>query len=223
MHWPPIIQIQLLFHRNSYLLINSFSFQEYIPCNFARIIALITVTQRRSKLYTYTLFQNVNVYTLNLLNTLASINSTIKVRKLRYFINLILLPLITISGMRHSSKVRRVFENIDSFDKEVKYLNTEIDHAACMRNDVVQIATASFVVILLNLMDYYALLDSDRTYMYVIMWILDRAPDFVYTVTICSFASLISKIRFRFETINSIEHIITSGNTVDSVTESSRR
>lgn len=169
----------------------------------------------------YTLFQNVNDYALNVLDTLSSINTTIKVRKLRYFINPFLLPLIMISSIRHSSIVRRVFENIDSFDKEVKYLNTEIDHVACVRNDVVQIATASFVVILLNLMDYYALLDSDRTYMYVIMWILDRVPDFVNTVTICSFASLINKIRFRFEAINSIEHIITNGKTLDSLTESS--
>ncbi|XP_076686506.1 uncharacterized protein LOC143378576 isoform X1 [Andrena cerasifolii] len=169
----------------------------------------------------YTLFQNVNDYSLNVLDTLSSMNPTIKVRKLRYFTNFFLLPLITISSLRHGSKVKRVFENIDRFDKEVKYLNTEIDHVACMRNDVVQIATATFVVVLLNFMDYYALLDSDRTYMYIIMWILDRVPDFVNTVTICSFASLINKIRFRFEAINSIEHIITNGKTLDSLTEPS--
>lgn len=109
--------------------------------------------------------------------------------------------------MYHSSKIKSVYELIDNFDRSVKFLNTSINHVICMKYDIVRITTIMFIVIIFNLMDYYALLDNDRkkSHKYVLMWILDRIPDFVNVIVICSFAALINKIKFRFKTINAID------------------
>ncbi|XP_076237277.1 uncharacterized protein LOC143181017 [Calliopsis andreniformis] len=157
----------------------------------------------------YNLFSNVHNYAVNELDALFDINATAKIRKIRYYMNVILLPIMMILCMHHSSKVKNVYEHIDDFDTSIKFLNTDINHIICMKNDIVQITTVLFIVVLFNLLDYYGLRDNNSNYMYVLMWILDRIPDFVNVVVICSFAALISKTKFRFKKINEILKTIT--------------
>lgn len=169
----------------------------------------------------YALFANVNNYAFLVLETTGKINAAIKIRKIRYFTNIVLLPVITISSIRYSRKIRKVYEKIDSVDKNIKFLNTEIDHALCLKKDVIQITNVTFVVILFNLLDYYGFVVNNESYMYVLMWILDRIPDFIGTIVICSFAVLINKIKCRFKKINAILNIITKGESFISISESS--
>lgn len=134
-----------------------------------------------------------------------------------------LFPVIIISSVRQSSTIRKVLEQIDTVDKTIKYLNTEIDHTLCMKNDIVNITTVIFIVTLSNLMDYYGLLDNDKDYVYFLMWMLDRIPDFINVVVICSFGVFINKIKFRFVKINAMLNTITNGKHFISISEASDR
>lgn len=153
--------------------------------------------------------------------TLISINTTITVKRIRYYTSIISLPLIMILSIRQSSKLRRVFEQIDSVDKNIKFFNTEIDYLLCLRNDVSLLTNTIFIAILFNLMDYYGFIDNDSNYMYVLMWIVEHIPDFINSIILCSFVILIDKIRFRFKEINTILNIITKGTSLVSISESS--
>ncbi|XP_043249746.1 gustatory receptor for bitter taste 66a-like [Colletes gigas] len=181
--------------------------------NYLYVVILLT--------FYYALHACVNRYAVSILELVSSINSIVKIRKIRYYTNVILLPVIMISSIYYSTKMKTIHEQIDSVDKSVKYLNMEIDHALCMKNDIIQITTIMFVVILFNLLDYYGFIINAGNYIYVIMWILDRIPDFINTIVICSFAVLINKIKFRFEQINSILNAITNGKSSVSISESS--
>ncbi|XP_076618979.1 uncharacterized protein LOC143340653 [Colletes latitarsis] len=181
--------------------------------NYLYVIILLT--------FYYALFACVNHYAVSMLELMSSINSIIKIRKIRYYTNIILLPVMMISSVYYSTKIKTIHEQIDSVDKNVKYLNMEIDHAWCMKNDVIQITTIIFVIILSNLLDYYGFIINAGNYMYVFMWMLDRIPDFINSIVICSFAVLINKIKFRFEQINSILNTITNGKSSISISESS--
>ncbi|XP_054002150.1 uncharacterized protein LOC128888939 isoform X1 [Hylaeus anthracinus] len=157
----------------------------------------------------YTLLLIVNEYALSVLKMIDTINTITKIRMIRYCTNIILLPSMMISSMHYSINIRRVHEKINNIDKNIKFFNTEIDHARCMKDDIVRIMNVIFFVILFNLMDYYGFLLNPDSDMYVLMWILDRIPDFVNTIIICSFAILINKIKFRFAKVNSILRTIT--------------
>ena len=113
--------------------------------------------------------------------------------------------------MRQCLKLKEVFKQLDIVDKNAKFLNIEIDHTLCMKNDIVRITTTIFIVLMCNLMDYYGLLDNDSDLRYLLMWILDRLPDFVCATVICSFTVFMNKIEIRFKQINTILNVITKG------------
>ncbi|XP_078050606.1 uncharacterized protein LOC144477057 [Augochlora pura] len=166
------------------------------------------------------LFSNVFHYSKRVINLLMIVTPASKIRQLRFYMNILLLPIVVISINRHSDKTRRVFENLNSVDENMKILNVHINYNKCMRTDIVQITNIMFVTILFNLMDYYGLIDNNRNYMYVLMWIADRTPDFVNTIVVCSFAVLIRKIQFRFRRINEVIDGIDAGKSFISVTGS---
>ncbi|XP_076389351.1 uncharacterized protein LOC105663856 isoform X2 [Megachile rotundata] len=166
------------------------------------------------------LFFKVNSYANNMYQTL-SINPTIIAKRIRYFINVLLLPIITMLSARHISKLRRVFEQIDKVDKNIQFFNKKIDYSSCMRNDVIQTTATILTVILSNLTNYYGFLDYSKDYMYVLMWMLDYLADFVNTIIICSFGIIIDKIKVRFKEINADLNVITKENNYISFSESS--
>ncbi|XP_031826704.1 uncharacterized protein LOC116424443 isoform X1 [Nomia melanderi] len=169
----------------------------------------------------FCLFGCVHDYARHVQKILMVTSNVTKIRIGRYYMNIILLPMIMITTARNSVKIRRVFECIDSVDKNMEFLNIKIDYSRNIKIDIVHVTTVVFVTILCNLVDYYGLLDSDRNYMYVLMWIVDRIPDFVNTVLLCSFAVLTNKIELRFREINGILNNINEGKTFISVTDSS--
>lgn len=121
--------------------------------------------------------------------------------------------------MHQSLKIRRAFEYINNIDKNLKFLNIEIDHTLCMKNDIVKIISVIFIVITCNLLDYYGLLDNNANFLYILMWIFDRIPDFVNVIIICTFAIFMNKIKIRFIQINTMLNIITKGKTFISISE----
>ncbi|XP_043507517.1 uncharacterized protein LOC122527411 isoform X2 [Frieseomelitta varia] len=149
------------------------------------------------------------------------INHTFLIRYLRIQINFFLCPMIIISSMRQCLKLKEVFKQLDIVDKNVKFLNIEIDHTLCMKNDIVRITTTIFIVLMCNLIDYYGLLDNDSDFQYLLMWILDRLPDFVCAIVICSFTVFMNKIEIRFRQINTILNVITKGKHFISISEMS--
>ncbi|CAL7951976.1 unnamed protein product [Xylocopa violacea] len=153
---------------------------------------------------------------------LIDVNSTFLFRAFRYLINIILFPMIMILSTHQNSKLRRAFEQIDNVDQNMKFLNTEIDHTSCMKSDVSTITTVIFIVILSNLMDYYGLLGEDTDFKYLfISWMLERVPDFVNVIIICSFTVFVNKIKFRFKQINLTLNIMTKGKSFVSISETS--
>ncbi|XP_076754257.1 uncharacterized protein LOC143425398 [Xylocopa sonorina] len=153
---------------------------------------------------------------------LIDVNSTFLFRGLRYLINIILFPIILISSMHQNLKLRSAFEQMDNVDQNIKFLNTEIDHTLCMKSDITIITTVIFMVVMSNLMDYYGLLGDDTYFKYLfISWMLERVPDFVYVIVICSFTVLMNKIKFRFQQINLMLNTITKGKSFVSISETS--
>ncbi|XP_033335267.2 uncharacterized protein LOC117225673 isoform X1 [Megalopta genalis] len=165
----------------------------------------------------YCLFSNVFHYATRKMNLMMIITPATKIRQLRFYTNVVMLFVVVISTSRRCDKTRKAFENLNSVDENMKFLNVYIDYNRCMRTDIVQITTVAFVTILFNLMDYYGLSDNDRNYMYVLMWIADRTPDFVNTIVLCSFAVLTRKIQFRFRKINELLDSINGGKNFISV------
>lgn len=158
---------------------------------------------------------------VDIMQKLFLINNTFILRKFRFVLNLFLFSLIIISSMRQSLKIKRAFEYINSIDKNLKFLNIEIDHTLCMKNDIVRIISVIFIVITCNLLDYYGLLDNNANFLYVLMWIFDRIPDFVNVIIICSFSIFMNKIKIRFIQINIMLNIITKGKTFISISKTS--
>lgn len=156
---------------------------------------------------------------VDIMQELFLINATFVLRKFRFVLNLFLFSLIIISSMRQSLKIKRAFEYINSIDKNLKFLNINIDHTLCMKNDIVRIISVIFIVITCNLMDYYGLLDNNANFLYVLTWIFDRIPDFVNVIIICTFAIFMNKIKIRFIQINAMLNIITKGKTFISISE----
>lgn len=125
-------------------------------------------------------------------------------RRVRYFSNIILFSIALFSGICQSSKLEKAYREIDEVDKYLKYFNVLINHEYCMRQDVVFILGIIMVTLFFNLMDYHSLKDYSKNYIYTTMWILDRIPDFLYSITICCISILLDKISFRFERVNEI-------------------
>ncbi|XP_026673528.1 uncharacterized protein LOC113464930 [Ceratina calcarata] len=149
--------------------------------------------------------------TSDMINIFLPLNETFIVRVIRLYTNLVLFPVMMISSIRQSSKIKETFGQIDFIDTNVKFLNTEIDHVLPMKYDIVMITSTVFAQIMFNLVDYYGLLDNDSNYMYVLWWIFNQIPDFVNVIIICSFVVLMSKIKFRFRQVKLILDVITKG------------
>ena len=149
------------------------------------------------------------------------INHTFLIRYLRISINFFLCPVIIISSMHQCLKLKEVFKQLNIVDKNAKFLNIEIEHTLCMKNDIARITTTIFMVLICNLIDYYGLLDNDSDLQYLLMWILDRLSDFVCAIVICSFTLFMNKIEIRFRQINTILNIITKGKHFISISQMS--
>ncbi|XP_033309920.1 uncharacterized protein LOC117210733 [Bombus bifarius] len=160
-------------------------------------------------------------YIFDMFDKFRSINDTFLLRYVRVYLNILSYPIIIISSMYKCSKVKEVFELLDTVDESAMFLNIEIDHSLCMKNDIVRITTAIFVVLTCNLMDYYGLLDNDSDFIYLLIWVIDRLPDFVCVIVICSFTVFMYKIEIRFMQINTILNIITKGKHFISISEMS--
>ncbi|XP_034183279.1 uncharacterized protein LOC117605732 isoform X1 [Osmia lignaria lignaria] len=208
-------------YEESWLLLAITKLLGLYPVKFFKYLFLNYIYQIVLLIIYFVLFFEVHKYASDMFKTLISINTTITVKRIRYYTSTISLPLIMILSIRQSSKLRRVFKQIDNVDKNMKFFNTEIDYLLCMRNDVLLLINTILITILFNLMDYYGFVDNDSNYMYVLMWIVEHIPDFINSIILCSFVILIDKIRFRFKEINMILNIITKGKSLGSISESS--
>ena len=188
-------------------------FKSTLP-NYIHVFVLIV-------LYWFCYGVIIRHYVAALFYKFRDINHTFLIRYLRIQINFFLYPVIIISSMRQCLKLKEVFKQLDIVDKNAKFLNIEIDHTLCMKNDIVRITTTIFIVLMCNLMDYYGLLDNDSDLRYLLMWILDRLPDFVCATVICSFTVFMNKIEIRFKQINTILNVITKGKHFISISEMS--
>nr|XP_034183280.1 uncharacterized protein LOC117605732 isoform X2 [Osmia lignaria] len=153
-------------YEESWLLLAITKLLGLYPVKFFKYLFLNYIYQIVLLIIYFVLFFEVHKYASDMFKTLISINTTITVKRIRYYTSTISLPLIMILSIRQSSKLRRVFKQIDNVDKNMKFFNTEIDYLLCMRNDVLLLINTILITILFNLMDYYGFVDNDSNYIF---------------------------------------------------------